>query len=372
MVQSASPRVAIDAHVVGRRQTGNETYVVELAGALARRDDVEPIAYVDSGTRWPRPGAPLLRELRWTSRLLRIPLELPVRARQDRARILQVQYVAPPVAGIPLAVVVHDVSYLDLPDGFPRLTSLRMRATISASVRKANLVITGSDFTAERLMDAYRLGPDRVVVTPYGVDPRWRPLPAAESAQIIAEAGVRLPQRFVLAIGNVHPRKNIPRLIRAVAALRSDGFGDVELVLVGQHQWGGTDVARAIDDVGGDGWIHPTGYVEHRTLVAMTGRASVVAYPSLYEGFGLPVLEALACGAPVVCSDRTSMREVAGDAAILVAPESVDAIADGLRIALADPAVREVASLRGPAHAAAYTWDRCAEATVAAYRRILG
>ena len=221
MVQSARPRVAIDAHVVGRRQTGNETYVVELATALARRDDVDPLVYVDAGTSWPRPDAPPLRELRWRSRFLRIPLELPIRARQDRARLLHVQYVAPPVAGIPLALTVHDVSFLDIPDAFPRLTTLRMRATIGTSIRRASVVLTGSEFTRGRLMDAYRLHADRVVVTPYGVDPRWRPLADDEASRLIAAAGLSLPERFILAIGNVHPRKNIPRLVRAVAALGS-------------------------------------------------------------------------------------------------------------------------------------------------------
>lgn len=372
MVQSGRPRVAIDAHVVGRRQTGNETYVVELVTALARRDDVDPIAYVDAGTSWPRPGAPTLRELRWRSRLLRIPVELPMRARQDGARILHVQYVAPPVAGTPLAVVVHDVSFLDIPEAFPRATILRMRATIGASVRRASLVITGSSFTRERLMDAYRLPPERVVVTPYGVDPRWRPMPTKEAARMIAAAGVTLPDRFVLAIGNVHPRKNIPRLIRAVAALRSGGFVDLELVLAGQRQWGGTEVERTIDEVRGQRWIHATGYIGDEALVAITASAAVMAYPSLYEGFGFPVLEGLACGTPVVTADATSTREVAGDAAILVDPRSVDAIAAGIQEALTSTAAQQRARELGPTHAAGYTWDRCAETTVAAYRRILG
>ena len=371
MVQSA-PRIAIDAHVVGRRQTGNETYIVELASALARRRDVDPIAYVDAGTAWPRADPPRLHELHWRSRLLRIPLELPIRARQDGARLLHVQYVAPPVTGIPLVVVVHDVSFLDIPHAFPRLSTLRMRATIGLSVRRASLVLTGSEFTRERLIDAYGLEADRVLVTPYGVDPRWRPMAADASVPILAAAGITLPERFVLAIGNVHPRKNIPRLVRAVAALRADGFSDVDLLLVGQRQWGGTEVARTIEEVGGGGWVRATGYVDDATLVAMTGRASVVAYPSLYEGFGFPVLEALACGVPVVTSDRTSTREVAGDAAILVDPESVEAIADGLRRALTGTGVRDEAMRQGPAHAATYTWDRCAGATVAAYARILG
>lgn len=372
MVQSDRPRVAIDAHVVGRRQTGNETYVIELATALARRDDVEPLAYVDAGTIWPRSGGPTLRELRWRSRLLRIPVELPIRARQDGARLLHVQYVAPPVSGLPLAVVVHDVSFLDIPDAFPRTTTLRMRATIGSSVRRANVVFTGSEFTRGRLLEVYGLPEERVVVTPYGVDPRWRPTTVAEGRRTIETAGVDLPEHYVLAIGNVHPRKNIPRLVRAVAALRAGGLSDLTLVLAGQRQWGGTEVQAAVDAVHGQDWVRGTGYVDDETLVAITGRAAVVAYPSLYEGFGFPVLEGLACGVPVVTADATSTREVAGDAAILVDPRSVEAIAHGLREALSSTRIREAAQTRGPAHAAQYTWDGCARATVEAYRRVFG
>ena len=189
---------------------------------------------------------------------------------------------------------------------------------------------------------------------------------------MIAAARVKLPDRFVLAIGNVHPRKNIPRLIRAVAALRSDGFADLGLVLAGQRQWGGTEVERTIDAVRGQGWVHATGYIDDEALVAIAARASVVAYPSLYEGFGFPVLEGLACGKPVVTSDATATREVAGDAALLVDPRSVDAIAAGIHEALTSTLVQRRARELGPAHAARYTWDRCAEMTVDAYRRILG
>lgn len=372
MVQSNRPRIAIDAHVVGRRQTGNETYVVELATALARRDDIEPLAYVDVGTVWPRTDGPTLRPLRWRSRLLRIPVELPLRARRDGARLLHVQYVAPPVSGLPLAVVVHDVSFLDIPDAFPRTTTLRMRASIGSSVRRAHIVFTGSAFTRGRLLEVYGLPEERVVVTPYGVDPRWRPMAVAEARRTIEVAGVDLPGHFVLAIGNVHPRKNIPRLVRAVAALRRSGLPDLALVLAGQRQWGGTEVQTAIDAVHGAEWVRDTGYVNNETLVAITSRAAAVAYPSLYEGFGFPVLEGLACGVPVVTADATSTREVAGDAAILVDPGSVEAIADGLREALTSTTARESAKTLGPAHAARYTWDGCAKATVEAYRRVLG
>jgi alpha-1,3-rhamnosyl/mannosyltransferase len=168
----------------------------------------------------------------------------------------------------------------------------------------------------------------------------------------------------------MHPRKNIARLIRAVGAARSSGLPDLALVLAGKKLWGNAaidaEVARA-----SEGWIHFTGYIPEAALVALMSRAAVVAYPSIYEGFGLPVLEALACGAVVVAGNRSSIPEVAGDAARLVDPTSDDEMAAALLEAATDRELRARLSAAGPRRAAAFTWDRCAELTTMAYRTVL-
>jgi alpha-1,3-rhamnosyl/mannosyltransferase len=176
----------------------------------------------------------------------------------------------------------------------------------------------------------------------------------------------------VLAVGNLHPRKNIPRLIRAIAAARKAGAGDLALLVAGQRWWHSDDVDRAIEEADASGWVRLLGYVDADVLPALYSAATVVAYPSLYEGFGLPVLEALACGGVLVASNTTSIPEVAGDAAILVSPTDDEALAEAIAIAWTDPEIRSKLKQAGPLQAAKFTWDRCAELTRQAYEMALG
>ena len=362
-------RVALDAHVVGRRQTGNETYVRNLAGALADRDDIDLLTYLDADAM-DESIAGIHRPLRARAPQLRIPLELPWRARADGAAVLHVQYVAPPISRTPIVNAVHDISFEDLPDLFSRSMTLRLKASIRFSVGRARAVLALSAFTRERILHHYNIAPERVIVAHAGVDRRWRRLSEPEiAARLVASD---LPARFVLAVGNLHPRKNLPRLIRAVAAARRLGVGDVGLVIAGQRGWRGDDVSAEVAAVGGEDWVRLTGYVSDDVLEALYNRASVVGYPSLYEGFGLPVAEALAIGAVVVASDATSIPEVAGDAAILVDPRDDEAVTAGLVSALTDDDLRARLMAAGPVQASKFTWAACAEATTAAYRIAVG
>ncbi len=371
MLQTPRPiRVALDAHVVGRRQTGNETYVLNLGSALAARSDIETLAYVDAGTHWPADMlSPRLRPLRLRAPHLRIPVELPYRVRADRAQVLHVQYVAP-LIHLPVVTAIHDVSFEDLPGLFSRASTWRLRASVRLSARRSAAVVTLSEFTRGRLLHHYGLNPERVIVAPAGVSPKWRRLPPDEVAARLE--GLDLPPRFVLAVGNLHPRKNIPLLIRSIDRLRKTGLDDVGLVVAGQPGWRADEVHAAIAGVRGAGWVRLTGYVSDSILEALYNAALVVAYPSLYEGFGLPVAEALAIGAIVVASDSTSIPEVAGDAAVLVDPNDDDALTAGIERAATDEALRIRLAEAGPRRAASLTWEACAEATVQAYRLALG
>jgi alpha-1,3-rhamnosyl/mannosyltransferase len=257
-----------------------------------------------------------------------------------------------------------------MPDAFPRRTTWRLKASVRASVRRSRVVLALSSFTRDRILHHYDIAPERVVVALAGVDPRWRRLPEDEVDRRLAPLG--LPPTYVLAVGNLHPRKNIARLVRAVAAVRRAGIADVGLVIAGQQAWRGEDVMAEIARVGGGSWTAVTGFVPDPVLEALYSGARVVAYLSIYEGFGLPVAEALSVGAVVVASDATAIPEVAGDAAIMVDASCDDAVTDGLVAALTDEALRVRLAEAGPRRARGLTWDACARSTVDAYRLALG
>jgi glycosyltransferase involved in cell wall biosynthesis len=369
--------VGLDAHVVGRRMTGNEAYVVGLGNALAARDDIEVTAFLDAGTQWPgRTGngyrAPKASPLRSRGPHRRLLLELPIRAREARSHLLHVQYVAPPMAGLRTVVAVHDLSFEDRPDLFATRTRLRLRLSVRASTRRASAVLALSAFTRDRLLHHYDLDPSRVFVAHAAVDGRF---PDRDGAMVEEQLrAFRLPARFVLHVGDLIPRKNVPRLVESMAALRRGGIGDLGLVLAGHEGRDAPAVEAAIASAaarGDDGWVHRLGHVDDATLHALYRAAVVVASPSRYEGFGLPALEALAAGAVLVTSATTALPEVVGDAAVTVDPEDTGALVGGLASAIEDHDLRARLTRAGPARAAAFSWAACAASTVHAYRRAL-
>jgi glycosyltransferase involved in cell wall biosynthesis len=382
MVAGPPIRVGLDAHVVGRRKTGNETYVVGLGNALAARDDVAVTAFLDRGTDWPdgrRHGhghthghaVPEVRFLRSRGSHARLLLDLPLGVRAARSQLLHVQYVAPPVAGVPTVVAVHDLSFEDRPELFSTRARLRLRTTIRASARRAAAVLALSSFTRDRLLHHYDLDPSRVFVAHAAVDGRFARRDALPPRDL-QELG--LPARFVLHVGDLIPRKNLPRLVAAMAALRRDGIGDVGLVLAGQDGRDTPAVENAVASAaanGDGGWVHRLGYVDDATLMALYDAATAVAFPSRYEGFGLPALEALARGAVLVTSTTTALPEVVGDAAVTVDVEDTRALAAGLARAIEDEALRADLRIPWPSRASAFSCAASAASTVKAYRRAL-
>lgn len=364
-------RVGFDAHTVGRQQTGNERYTVELATALERRSDVDVVAYIDRDVDWPawaRP-APELRHLRLRQPQLRIPLELPVRTRRDRVDLLQVSYVAPPFVGVPLVTIVHDLSFEDLPETFPRPTRLRLQSLVRLSVRRSSAVVAVSEFTRRRLIEHYDLDPGVVHHVRSGVSAMWQ----RADADAVADFARRhhLSARFVLAVGTDHRRKNLGRLVESVARARSATSDDLGLVIAGPAGRGDGELERVVEQYGATAWVKRLGYVDDEELRILYSACSAFAYVSTYEGFGLPVLEALSCGATVVASSTTAVAETAGDACVLVDPEDAADIAGGIERALVDGDLRTELDARRRDHLARFSWDACADSMVDVYRAAL-
>lgn len=364
IVTAARPRVAIDAHTVGRRATGNETYILGLLTGLVAKDEVHPVALVDRDAELPPEFSSERATFHHREAIPRLLRELSSARHRWGVDLLHVQYVRPPRSDVPVATTIHDISFEHFPSLFTRRTRLRMRATIPWSARHSAVVLTGSEHARGDLMQAYGLSPERVVVTPYAADRRFRRLGRAEADEILS--AMELPGQYLLCVGNLQPRKNLRRLLEAFATLPA--HIRPPLVVVGQSAWLYDDVYAAVRRHGLSADVHFTGFVSTEQLVALYSRAHVFAYPSLYEGFGLPVLEALATGVPTLASDRASLPEVAGEAALLIDPEDVQAIAVGLERLICDEELRGRLAEAGPRQAARFSWERCAEATARAYR----
>ena len=365
-----SLRVGIDAHTVGMRKTGNETYIRNLIRELSARDDAD-LRYVfyhlgpADTTSWRGES----RVIRPKSPFVRIPLSFPYALHRDKVAVAHFQYVMPPYCPCPAVVVIHDISYEDHPEFFNPLEARRMKWLIRASARRAAHILTLSEYSKTQIAERYAVPPERITVTPAAAASAFRILddPAALQASR-ARLGVTAP--FIVAVGNVQPRKNLIRLMHAYARLRRSGRVGHDLVLVGQPTWKGSAILETAKSLGIEAFVKHTGYVSEEDLVALYNAADVFIYPSLYEGFGLPIVEAMACGTPVITSNVTSLPEVAGTAALLVDPRSEDDIAAALDRLLHDETLRRTLRAAGLARAKAFTWEKMTAETVAVYRAL--
>jgi alpha-1,3-rhamnosyl/mannosyltransferase len=267
-------------------------------------------------------------------------------------------------------VMVHDLSWRAHPALHPPERVAWIERRLPATLRQATRFVSVSDFTARTMMTELGIDRARIDVVSPGVSPVFRPLDAHEAAPVLARHGLA-DHGYILAVSTIEPRKNFDRLLAAHARLPASLRSRAPLVIAGGRGWG-----RALGDDGAaqarrDGSLRLLGHVPDAELVALYARAAVVAYPSLYEGFGLPVLEAMACGAPVVTSDGTALRDTAGDAALLVDPLDTDAIAAALRRVLEDAELAARLRTRGTAHAARFTWERMARGMLESWRTAL-
>ncbi len=382
-------RVSLDVSAVPAQPVGAGQYTLELARALSARDDVELVlvARRSDRERWrsiaPRGqlllSVPAPRPLRLGWEQVRMPALL---AREQVAVHHGPHYTMPRRAKLPVVVTVHDLSYFEAPRWHERAKVPVFRRAITVAARRAAVVVCPSRVTADELRRWCRVDAE-VVVAPHGVDAvRFSPVEPAPGADAVRLAG--LDRRlgggapFVLFVGTLEPRKDVPSLVAAFARV-VPRHPDSLLVLAGGRGWGADAVDRAVAEAGLDDRVIRTGYVEDAAVPVLLRAATVVAYPALYEGFGLPALEALACGAPLVTTEGTAMAEVAGDAAVLVPPGDPVALADALDAELeaggsTGPDRPETGSrrARGLAIAAVHTWAASAAHHVDAYRSAAG
>ncbi len=273
-----------------------------------------------------------------------------------------------PLVHPPTIVTVHDLGYVHHPESHSPSQRLILDLTTRWSVRVARHVIAISNATKRDLIGAYNVAPQDITVIPHGVDPAFRPQNPDAVAAI--KSRLRLPERFVLTVGTVHPRKNLVRLAAAMDAVAAAGLPH-RLVIAGKSGWLASDVERGIAASDTSGRVTRLGYVSPSDLPGLVAAADAFVLPSLYEGFGLPVLEALASGIPTLVSDRSALPEVAGNAALQVDPMNSAAIGAALVRLLTDDLLRQRLRIAGPKRAAMYSWRTAAESTLAVLRRVI-
>lgn len=275
-----------------------------------------------------------------------------------------------PVSDRPTAVTIHDLSVLLFPETQPVTRVRRFEKLIGRAVRSGFTILTDAHSVANELAQHTGVALHKVNPIHLGVSGNFRPYETAQCAAILAHYQLT-PDRYVLSVGTAEPRKNLLRLLDAYERLPAGVRHQFPLVLAGGKGWNDDALLQRIERAKAAGWLRTLGYVPEAHLPALYAGARFFAYASLYEGFGLPVAEAMACGTPVLTSDCSSMPEVTAGAALLVNPLDVDAIAIGLQRGLEDEPWRHAARQRGLARAAELTWDRTVAATLAVYRKML-
>ncbi|MEL6612422.1 MAG: glycosyltransferase family 1 protein, partial [Bacteroidota bacterium] len=270
----------------------------------------------------------------------------------------------------PLVVTVHDLTPLVTPDAFHFHVRFTFRRILSLLVQSGASFITNSAYTKSDLISRFSVDPARVWTTPLGVDDSFQPVRDRERMRAVKER-YGLPERYFLFTGSMNRRKNLRSLLLAFKRYRALG-GRTELVLVGRMAWGGSELERLVQDSGVDNAVKLPGYIAEEDLPAVISAARAMCYPSLYEGFGLPPLEAMACGVPVVASDASSIPEVTGGVAMLHAPTDVDELSRLLMRVDSDKQLREDLAKRGRSHASGYRWEHTINSTEEVYRAVAG
>lgn len=365
-------RIAIFPVMAGRSGGGPETYERELVRGIAALDgdtDYRIACLNAAAAAALDPERPNFRThlLPGHFRPLAMTAGLPYVLRRERVDFMHAAFIAPPWSPVRYMFTLHCSSPFAAPELFPPAIRARLLYLFSRGMHDAEHIICVSRDVLARAAGHYGIPEERMSVVHNGVGAHFRPMRAEERAPILARYGVG--GRYVFAAARFEKRKNLPRLLEAFALYRQRVDAECRLALAGDMTWEATAIGRRIAELGLEGAVQRLGYVAHGDLPALYGGAEFFVFPSLWEGFGIPVLEAMASGTAVLTSNATALPEIAGDAALLVDPTSVEAIAEGMARLGGDAALRADLAAKGQRRAAEFSWARTAAETLALYRR---
>jgi len=354
-------RIALDTQSTVGRKTGIGIYTTALLDALRRIAPQHEFIEL-SLSREVRMR--LDRRWRWQQ------WTLPRAAGRARSDLLHVPgFDAPARKRCPVVLTVHDLIGMLFPHNLPPVSRFYWSRWLPFSVRFADHIIADSEHTRQDIVRLLKIDPARLTVIPLAAGPQYRPIAQADTLQVVRRKH-HLPERFILFVSTLEPRKGIDTLLDAYAALVPLA-SDIPLVITGQHGWYTEQIFAQVKQLGLETRVIFTGYVPDEDLPAFYNCATALAFPSRYEGFGLTVLEAMACGTPVVCSNSSSLPEVADDAALLTPPDDPAALTQALLRVLSDESLWQRLHVQGLRQAARFSWDNTARQTLAVYEQVL-
>jgi len=368
-------RIAIDARKL--HDYGIGTYVRNLARALARQstDDVYVLLCRRSDADFVQSLGPRFEALIEDAGnySVREQISVPIGLWRAHVDLFHApHYVVSPLTMCPFVVTIHDCIHLRFPQYLPnRAAYAYARTVMTSAARRARKVLTVSKASKDDILHFLKIPAEKVEVIYNGLDERLAQAPTDEEVARVRQR-FQLTAPYVLYAGNIKPHKNVDRLIEAFSILRRRGMSEVRLLIIGDEISKYPNLRRLVHRHQLHQYVRFLGFVADATLAVLYRLASVFVFPSLYEGFGLPPLEAMAAGAPVITSNVSSLPEVVGDAALLIDPMDPQAIADAMARVLGDPALRAELVRRGRERVKAFSWDRSAARTYEVYAELVG
>jgi len=365
-------RIGVDVRLAYFQMAGISWYAIRLLTALAKIDQENTYLLL----QYRKQRKPLIQAPNFAHTTLFAPvhhrLEQPILSLETKFLNLDLihspDFIPPLHNRIPAVITVHDLAFLIYPN-FVTGASARYYGQVEEAVRRANRIIAVSHSTKQDLIDLLGAPECKIDVIYEAADPIFRVIPQEEARRRLAESGMDAPESFILFVGTIEPRKNLATLLRAYRLLR-DRYGmDVPLLLAGAMGWLSQDILDLVDQLELEDRVRFLGRTTTDQLLCLYNLADALVHPAHYEGFGLPPLEAMACGAPVVCSDAGSLPEVVGDAAVLVPPDDEEAWAVALHRVLDSPDLQRSLSEKGQARARQFSWEKAARQTLETYRK---
>lgn len=371
-------RIGIDATALPLEPVGAGNYIVNLVQSLVKLGGEQKFVVFAQCSKQQLFDIPPSANLEWVLvsdsnpavRLVWEQTVFPRLIRKSGVDLLHsLHYTRPIHLPCKSVVTFHDMTFFLFPNLHTRSKRLFFPLAIRLSARRADAIIADSENTRLDTIRLLPVSPGKIFAVPLGVNEHYRPIADPNQLQAVREK-YDLPAQFILYVGLVEPRKNLPLLLNAYKISTQRGV-DQPLVIVGRLGWRYQQVLREIEELGIKDKVHFTGYLPPQDLPMVYNLADVFVYPSIYEGFGLPPLEAMACGTPVITSAVSSMPEHVGDAGVLVPPNDLHALADAIQRLISDDSLRSHLAYQGPQQAANYTWDRTARETLRIYQQLI-